>query len=121
MLTNGFKGAIGVKTGFTSKAGRTFVGTATRKGHTLIFVGMGIKETSMGAAEAAIDWGFKNLNTIKPIGTLVEPLSPLPSLSQTSTTANQVELAATTVTASPEATQTTTTDLVARKAINQAR
>jgi len=120
MLTSGFKGAIGVKTGFTSNAGRTFVGAATRKGHTLIFVGMGIKESSKGAAEAAIAWGFKNLKTIKPIGTLVEPLTPLPTVSQTAPVAQQAEQPAVAVPSSTDANASVKTDLVARDAISQA-
>ena len=79
MLTSGFRAALGVKTGFTTKAGRTFVGAAARKGHTLIFVGMGIKEASRTAAEDALGWGFRNLGKVTPVGTLVEPLSPLPT------------------------------------------
>ena len=120
MLTSGFKGAIGVKTGFTSNAGRTFVGAATRKGHTLIFVGMGIKESSKGAAEAALDWGFKNLKTIKPIGILVDPLTPLPAVSQTQALSPEIEQAAVAVVANPEPSPTITPDLLARQAINQA-
>ena len=48
LLMGGFRGAVGVKTGYTSNAGRTFVGAATRKGTTLIFVGMGIHEPCAG-------------------------------------------------------------------------
>lgn len=73
LLTGGYKGAVGVKTGFTTDAGRTFVGAATRKGRTLIFVGMGIKETSAGAARKALSWGFANRDNLTPIGTLVAP------------------------------------------------
>lgn len=73
LLTDGFKGAVGVKTGFTSEAGRTFVGAATRKGRTLIFVGMGIKESSFTAARKALNWGFANRDTLTPVGTLVAP------------------------------------------------
>jgi D-alanyl-D-alanine carboxypeptidase (penicillin-binding protein 5/6) len=120
MLTSGFKGAIGVKTGFTSNAGRTFIGAATRKGHTLIFVGMGIKESSKDAAEAALDWGFKNLKAIKPIGTLVEPLTPLPTVSQTQPLSQEVEQAAVAVVSTPESSPTMKPDLVAREAISQA-
>ena len=73
LLTGGYKGAVGVKTGFTTEAGRTFVGAATRKGHTLIFVGMGIKDRSASAARKALDWGFANLGNLTPIGRLAEP------------------------------------------------
>ena len=75
LLMGGFRGAVGVKTGYTSNAGRTFVGAATRKGTTLIFVGMGIHEGSADAARKALRWGFKNHAKVTPIGALVLPLS----------------------------------------------
>lgn len=76
LLMGGFKGAIGVKTGYTSNAGRTFVGAATRKGTTLIFVGMGIHDGSDSAAEKALRWGFKNLGKVTPVGVMVGPIAP---------------------------------------------
>ncbi|MFA7324385.1 MAG: serine hydrolase [Candidatus Nanopelagicales bacterium] len=121
MLTSGFRGAIGVKTGFTTNAGRTFVGAATRKGHTLIFVGMGIKESSKVAAEDALTWGFKNLTQLTPVGTLVAPLSPLPVVSQTAPlTAVPVAQADLSVDASPEVNAAPSVDPIAQQAINQA-
>ena len=75
LLTGGYRGAVGVKTGFTTDAGRTFVGAATRKGRTLIFVGMGIKEGSSNAARKALTWGFRNRDLITPIGSLAAPVS----------------------------------------------
>jgi D-alanyl-D-alanine carboxypeptidase (penicillin-binding protein 5/6) len=123
MLMSGFKGAIGVKTGFTTNAGRTFVGAATRRGHTLIFVGMGIKESSEAAAEDALRWGFANRAKVTPVGTLVEPLSPLPTVSERLpvTAPAQTDQA---LDASPQVGQTApatpTVDPVALKAIDQA-
>lgn len=73
MLLHGWRGAIGVKTGFTSKAGRTFVGAAERKGRTLIVSLMGIKESTESAATKLLSWGFKNADKVEPVGTLVEP------------------------------------------------
>jgi D-alanyl-D-alanine carboxypeptidase (penicillin-binding protein 5/6) len=80
LLMSGYKGAIGVKTGFTTNAGRTFIGAATRKGVTLLFVGMGIHEASASAARKALTWGFKNRDNITPIGTMAEPLAATPAL-----------------------------------------
>ncbi len=74
LLTGGYRGAVGVKMGFTSQAGRTFVAAATRKGHTLAFVGMRIVSRSSDAARTALDWGFANLGSITPVGMLVDPL-----------------------------------------------
>lgn len=70
LLLGGYKGCIGVKTGFTTKAGRTFIGAATRKGHTLVVALMGIKSGSAQAAAAALTWGFKNRDKVTPVGTL---------------------------------------------------
>lgn len=70
LLLGGYKGCIGVKTGFTSNAGRTFIGAATRKGHTLVVALMGIKSGSAQAAAAALTWGFKNYDKLTPVGTL---------------------------------------------------
>ncbi|MDO8732866.1 MAG: serine hydrolase [Actinomycetota bacterium] len=120
MLTSGFRGAIGVKTGFTTKAGRTFVGAATRKGHTLIFVGMGIKEASKTAAEDALAWGFANLSKLTPVGTLVDPTTPLPQTSSSALAATpqaeQPAEAVATVIPAPSLTP----DPVASAAISQA-
>lgn len=73
MLLNDWPGAIGVKTGFTSQAGRTFVGAATRDGRTLIVSLMGIKETTEGAATKLLSWGFRNADRVTPVGVLIEP------------------------------------------------
>lgn len=79
LLMGGYKGAIGVKTGFTTNAGRTLIAAATRKGRTLIFVGLGIHSASADAAATAMTWGFKNRELLTPIGVLVEPLAATPS------------------------------------------
>jgi D-alanyl-D-alanine carboxypeptidase (penicillin-binding protein 5/6) len=73
MLLNGWPGAIGVKTGFTSRAGRTFVGAAERNGRTLIVALMGIKESTDEAAKKLLTWGFRNADKVEPVGVLVEP------------------------------------------------
>lgn len=74
LLLHGFKGMIGVKTGFTSQAGRTYVGAARRAGTTLIVALMGIRESSETAARDLLTWGFKNHDKVSPIGVLVDPL-----------------------------------------------
>jgi D-alanyl-D-alanine carboxypeptidase (penicillin-binding protein 5/6) len=73
LLTGGYKGTIGVKTGFTTQAGRTFIGAAERKGTTLIVVALGIKEASATAATKLLDWAFANGDKVTPIGQLVSP------------------------------------------------
>ena len=79
LLLNGYRGMIGVKTGFTSNAGRTYVGAARRGGTTLIVTLMGIHESSETAARKLLDWGFANRNKVTAIGTLVGPLEPPPA------------------------------------------
>lgn len=73
LLLHGYDGMIGVKTGFTSKAGRTYVGAATRNGHTLVVALMGIHEASETAAKKLLTWGFHNSDKVTPVGRLVEP------------------------------------------------
>jgi D-alanyl-D-alanine carboxypeptidase (penicillin-binding protein 5/6) len=77
LVMEDYRGAIGVKTGYTSKAGRTFIGAAKRGGTTLIVTLMGIREPSDEAARKLLNWGFKNRDEIIPVGELVPPLSEL--------------------------------------------
>lgn len=79
LLLHGWKGTIGVKTGFTSQAGRTFVGAASRDGRTLIVSLMGIRESTEDAARKLLKWGFENADDVAPVGLLVDPGSPLPT------------------------------------------
>ena len=85
LLLSGWRGVIGVKTGFTSKAGRTYVGAATRRGRTLIVSLMGIKESSEAAAKKLLSWGFANADRVDSIGVLVEP-GPVPTTTDSATT-----------------------------------
>jgi D-alanyl-D-alanine carboxypeptidase (penicillin-binding protein 5/6) len=85
LLLHGWKGMIGVKTGFTSRAGRTYVGAATRGGRTLLVTLMGIHESSESAARKLLKWGFANADSVTPVGTLVEPGTVTPSPNATPT------------------------------------
>jgi len=58
-LLSGYDGAIGVKTGFTSKAGRCLVFAAQRDGLTLIGVVLN-DYTWFDDARTLLDWGFEN-------------------------------------------------------------
>lgn len=89
LVMDDYRGAIGVKTGYTSKAGRTFIGAAERGGTTLIVSLMGIQEPSDEAAKKLLDWGFRNRDAIVPVGTLVTPVDE-----QTVSQQAPVELAA---------------------------
>ena len=109
LLLHGWRGAIGVKTGFTSQAGRTYVGAATRGGRTLIVALMGIRESSEGAAKKLLKWGFRNGDDVTPVGTLIEPGAPLPvdpgpepdTVAETSTDVGQVSTGTATTAAAP--------------------
>ncbi|MFE1880483.1 D-alanyl-D-alanine carboxypeptidase family protein [Streptomyces diastatochromogenes] len=73
-----YDGLIGVKNGYTSHAGNTFTGAATRGGRTLLVTVMHPKEGSNAVYEqtaALLDWGFGQGRSAQAVGTLVEPLS----------------------------------------------
>jgi len=90
MLVDGFAGAIGVKTGYTTLAGRTFVGAAERGGHTMLVTLMGIRDSSATDAEALLRWAFRERARLSPVATLVAPLpSGADDLRQVSTGGDQ--------------------------------
>ncbi|TQK99525.1 D-alanyl-D-alanine carboxypeptidase (penicillin-binding protein 5/6) [Streptomyces puniciscabiei] len=73
-----YDGLIGVKNGYTSHAGNTFTGAATRGGRTLLVTVMHPAEGSNAVYEqtaALLDWGFGRGRSARAVGTLVEPLS----------------------------------------------
>ncbi|WP_186581309.1 D-alanyl-D-alanine carboxypeptidase family protein [Streptomyces sp. BK340] len=73
-----YDGLIGVKNGYTSHAGNTFTGAATRGGRTLLVTVMHPAEGSNAVYEqtaALLDWGFGAGRSAQAVGTLVEPVS----------------------------------------------
>jgi serine-type D-Ala-D-Ala carboxypeptidase (penicillin-binding protein 5/6) len=69
-----YEGAIGIKNGYTSRARATFVGAATRGGHTLVVSMMRTDPRYWPEAAALLDWGFAAKRAgVTPIGQLVEP------------------------------------------------
>jgi len=73
-----YKGLIGVKNGYTSNAGNTFTGAATRGGRTLLVTVMHPRPGGNGVYEetaALLDWGFARGATSRSVGSLVDPLS----------------------------------------------
>ena len=70
-LLNEYDGAIGVKTGFTGKAGNCFVGAAKRDGMELITVvlasgwGSAGKERKWSDTKAMLNYGFDNFKKVK--------------------------------------------------------
>ena len=76
LLTN-YPGAVGGKIGWTSAAGATYVGMATRHGVTLIVTLLHCPAlTEVKSAEALLNWGFSAGGKVAPIGTLVSPQRP---------------------------------------------
>lgn len=73
-----YDGLIGVKNGYTSNAGNTFTGAATRGGRTLLVTVMHPATGSNAVYEqtaALLDWGFGRGRSAQPVGVLVDPLS----------------------------------------------
>ncbi|MFG2885250.1 D-alanyl-D-alanine carboxypeptidase family protein [Streptomyces sp. NPDC048297] len=73
-----YSGLIGVKNGYTSHAGNTFTGAATRGGRTLLVTVMHPSTGNNAVYEqsaALLDWGFGQGRSAQPVGTLAEPLS----------------------------------------------
>ncbi|MDQ1616891.1 MAG: hypothetical protein QOJ60_2830, partial [Actinomycetota bacterium] len=71
-----YRGALGVKTGWTSKAHGTFVGAARRHGHVLLATVMHTTGSSWEEDAALLDWGFRNVDTLTPVGTLDRQPAP---------------------------------------------
>ncbi|MEU6271498.1 serine hydrolase [Streptomyces populi] len=73
-----YEGLIGVKNGYTSHAGNTFTGAATRDGRTLLVTVMHPKSGGNGVYEETarlLDWGFGKGAHAEPVGRLVDPIS----------------------------------------------
>jgi D-alanyl-D-alanine carboxypeptidase (penicillin-binding protein 5/6) len=72
-----YPGMIGVKNGYTSGAHWTFVGAATRGGHTLIVSVMDAASRQIYPYTSdLLNWGFDAEGHATPVGTLVQPGSP---------------------------------------------
>ncbi|MEU5099538.1 serine hydrolase [Streptomyces sp. NPDC020996] len=71
-----YPGLIGVKNGYTSHAGNTFTGAATRGGRTLLVTVMHPRSGYNAVYEetaALLDWGFEKGDQAQPVGALAEP------------------------------------------------
>ena len=86
-LLYNYAGAIGIKNGYTVKARATFVGAATRGGHTLVVTLMRTNPRYWPEAAALLDWGFAATAAgAESVGELVDP-APLPGEQTQATTA----------------------------------
>ncbi|PZF85465.1 hypothetical protein C1I92_04970 [Jiangella anatolica] len=71
-LLGSYDGAIGLKTGYTTLAGHTFVGAVERDGRVLIATVLGSEGRAEDAAAALFDWAFATPDA-QPVGHLVAP------------------------------------------------
>ena len=72
-LLYNYKGAIGIKNGYTIAAKQTFIAAATRAGKTYIVTEMASADGSWRPTAALLDWAFAHGTGVSPIGELVEP------------------------------------------------
>ncbi len=76
-LLTTYPGAIGGKIGWTSAAGATYIGMATRHGVTLIVTLLHCPAlTEIDSAKKLLNWGFAADGKVTPVGTLVGPPRP---------------------------------------------
>jgi D-alanyl-D-alanine carboxypeptidase (penicillin-binding protein 5/6) len=79
-LLTSFRGDIGVKNGYTVAAQATYVGAATRDGHTIIVTLVHANPNFWNDARSLLSWGFAATGHVTPVGTLVDPVThPAPS------------------------------------------
>ncbi|MBV8159732.1 MAG: D-alanyl-D-alanine carboxypeptidase, partial [Acidimicrobiia bacterium] len=98
LLLKTYPGAIGMKTGWTTKAGHSFIGAATRGGRTMISVVLGAADpyrTSAGLLDkgfsipVAAEAGLERLPAVVPEASLAQPAKAVP-LQETRTPAPPV-------------------------------
>lgn len=93
-----YPGAIGLKTGFTSRAGMTFVGAAERDGRTLLVVVLG-SEAHYAHARELLDAGFMRAEVDDTTG---DTLPPVPGAEPPTTTTPTTAPSTTTTSTAPE-------------------
>ena len=94
LLMDGYPGVIGVKTGYTRAAGNTYIGVATRNGHTLLITLMHAKGVGEKAEKRLFDWAWANFATAGPVGTLVDPATAASAAPKVVATAPRMTAAA---------------------------
>lgn len=104
LFIQGYEGAIGVKTGWTTEAGRTFVGAAERGGTQLVVTLLNIEGEIYPSAAALLDWGFANIDAVTPVGYLVDPIDAAPTAAPAEASAGG-DASATTPTTDAEVTE----------------
>src|SRR5688572_24167792 len=77
-LVLNYRGAIGDKTGWTTKAKGTFIGAAERGDRRLIAVVMHTKGPGWEESAKLLDWGFAHADAATAVGSLNPPAPPAP-------------------------------------------
>ena len=72
-----YRGAIGIKDGYTAAAKFTYIEAATRAGKTYLLTEMASPDGSWHPAAALLDWAFAYGRAVAPIGALVSPGDPV--------------------------------------------
>lgn len=72
-LLHEYPGAIGVKSGYTSKARNTLIGAAQRDGHRIVVTVVRTDSPLWDTAADLLDWGFAAVDKARPVGSLVTP------------------------------------------------
>jgi D-alanyl-D-alanine carboxypeptidase (penicillin-binding protein 5/6) len=86
-LLTEYAGMIGGKNGYTVAAQASYVGAATRGGHTIIVSVMRDQANFWPEVKTLLDWGFKADAVVTPVGELVGPYVPTPTAEPTPTEA----------------------------------
>ncbi|MCY7365204.1 MAG: serine hydrolase, partial [Frankiaceae bacterium] len=73
-LLKDYEGALGIKNGYTTRAGASFVGAAERDGRRLVVTLMRAEPRVADEAAKLLDWGFAAAAGVTPVGRLVDPL-----------------------------------------------
>ena len=74
-LLKDYQGALGIKNGYTTRAGASFVGAAERGGRRLLVTLMRAEPRVADEAAKLLDWGFGAAAGATPVGRLVDPLA----------------------------------------------
>jgi serine-type D-Ala-D-Ala carboxypeptidase (penicillin-binding protein 5/6) len=77
-LLYNYPGTIGIKNGYTLAAKQTFIGAASRGGHTYLFTEIAGTNASWRPTAALLDWAFAHGTRVAPVGRLVQPGSTAP-------------------------------------------
>src|SRR4051794_15446830 len=78
-LLTTYRGDIGIKNGYTVAAQATYVGAATRGGHTIIVTMLHAQPYFWDDAKRLLNWGFAAEGKVEPVGTLVDPQQAQPA------------------------------------------